>query len=53
MASKTRNLVRLKCSQCEKVNYFYWKKKAADYKLKLKKFCKTCRKHTEHKETRK
>jgi ribosomal protein L33 len=26
MAVKTRNLVKLKCSGCEKINYYYWKK---------------------------
>ncbi|MER3570213.1 MAG: 50S ribosomal protein L33 [Patescibacteria group bacterium] len=52
MAVKTRNLVRLKCSDCSKINYYYWKKKGAEYKLNLKKYCKNCRKHTNHKEVK-
>jgi large subunit ribosomal protein L33 len=53
MAVKTRNLIKLRCNECQKINYYYWKKKGAEYKLNLKKFCKHCRKHTEHKEVRK
>lgn len=53
MTTKTRNLIRLKCQECSSANYFYWKKKGVDWKLNLKKFCKNCRKHTQHKETRK
>ncbi|GIW66399.1 MAG: 50S ribosomal protein L33 [Candidatus Parcubacteria bacterium] len=53
MAVKTRNLVRLKCSQCQRANYYYWKKKGAEKKLELNKFCKWCKKHTKHKESRK
>jgi large subunit ribosomal protein L33 len=52
MAVKTRNLIKIRCSECQKINYYYWKKKGAEYKLNLKKFCKYCRKHTEHKEAR-
>lgn len=51
--TKTRNLTRLKCSICNKVNYYLWKKKDSDFKLNLKKFCRYCRKHTAHKESRK
>jgi large subunit ribosomal protein L33 len=53
MAVKTRNLIKLRCSKCQQINYYYWKKKGVEYKLNLKKFCKYCRKHTEHKEVRK
>jgi large subunit ribosomal protein L33 len=52
MAVKTKNLIKLRCSKCQKINYYYWKKKGAEYKLNLKKFCKYCRKHNEHKEVR-
>lgn len=51
--TKTRNLIRLKCSVCDKVNYYLWKKKDSDFKLNIKKFCRFCRKHTNHKESRK
>lgn len=53
MAQETKNLIRLKCKDCGSVNYYQWKKKTAEYKLSLKKFCKKCKKHTEHKESRK
>lgn len=53
MPVKTRNLVRLKCEKCNLVNYYYWKKKGAEYKLNLNKYCKNCRKHTKHKEAKK
>jgi large subunit ribosomal protein L33 len=53
MAVKTKNLIKLRCSGCQKINYYNWKKKGVEYKLNLKKFCKYCRKHTEHKEARK
>jgi len=53
MAKENKILIRLKCSVCGSNNYYLWKNKAAEYKLKLKKFCKNCRKHTEHKESRK
>ncbi|MEK7674006.1 MAG: 50S ribosomal protein L33 [Patescibacteria group bacterium] len=51
--SKTRNFIKLKCVKCSNQNYYIWKKKIAEYKLNLKKFCKYCRKQTEHKETKK
>jgi large subunit ribosomal protein L33 len=51
--TKTRNLVRLRCDLCKKINYYYWKRRGAEYKLNLKKYCKFCRKHTSHKEARK
>jgi large subunit ribosomal protein L33 len=53
MATKTRNIIKLRCEQCKKINYFYFKKKGAEYKLNLKKFCKNCKKHTSHKEVKK
>lgn len=47
------NLLRLKCSECSKKNYYTTKnKKKVERKLEMKKFCKWCRKHTTHKETR-
>lgn len=53
MAKETRTLVRLRCSYCAKINYYYWKKKGAEYKLNLKKYCRHCQKHTQHKESKK
>lgn len=53
MAEKTRNLIKLRCENCKKVNYYFWKKKGVEYKLNLNKYCNICRKHTLHKEFRK
>ena len=53
MASKTRNLIKLKCQNCSSFNYYYWKKKGVEYKLNLKKYCSKCKKHTAHKEAKK
>jgi len=41
------------CSVCKSYNYVGERNKAAQReKLKLKKFCRTCGKHTEHLESR-
>ncbi len=48
-----KNLVRLQCTICEKINYFTRRNKTkVKEKLVLKKHCPHCRKHTEHKETK-
>jgi len=45
---------KIACSACKTTNYFTKKtKKSAEKKLELKKFCKSCRKHTPHKEGKK
>ena len=47
-------LIRLKCTACNRVNYFTRKnKKQVERKLEYKKFCNWCRKHTVHKEAKK
>ncbi|MDP1629548.1 MAG: 50S ribosomal protein L33 [bacterium] len=47
------NLLRLKCTICKRPNYYTSKnKKTNEKKLELKKFCKWCKKHTIHKETK-
>jgi len=47
------NLIKLECTQCRKVNYHSTKnKKTIKARLELKKFCKTCKKSTPHKETK-
>ncbi|PIR72502.1 MAG: 50S ribosomal protein L33, partial [Candidatus Nealsonbacteria bacterium CG10_big_fil_rev_8_21_14_0_10_36_24] len=43
----------LQCQECKQINYFTKKSKEMEGKLKLKKFCKWCRKHTVHKEGKK
>jgi large subunit ribosomal protein L33 len=40
------------CSVCQSRNYMSYKNKRNDPdRLKLKKYCRRCRKHTEHRET--
>ena len=52
MATK-KPFIKIQCTACKKVNYFTHKsKKIAEKKLELKKFCKHCRKHTLHKESK-
>jgi large subunit ribosomal protein L33 len=48
------NLLRLKCDECKKKNYYTTKNmKKVERKLEYKKFCKWCNKHTLHKEVKK
>ncbi len=50
MAEKT-NRVTLVCEECKEVNYFTSiNHKNVKDKLKIKKFCSRCKKHTVHKE---
>lgn len=47
------NLIKLQCTVCKHVNYYSSRnKKTVKAKLQLKKHCKWCRKHTDHKETK-
>jgi len=47
-------MVKLSCSQCKHVNYYTRRnKKTNEKKLDLVKFCKTCKKRTQHKESKK
>ena len=48
------SLIKMQCSVCKRVNYHTNKnKKVNPEPLALEKFCKWCRKHTGHKETKK
>lgn len=47
------NLVRLKCTECSRTNYFTRRNKKTTEKLELKKYCKWEKKHTVHKEVKK
>ncbi len=48
-----RDIVTLACTECKRRNYTTTKnKKTTTGKLELKKYCKFCRKHTPHKETK-
>lgn len=47
------NLVKMECSECHRINYYTRKnKKLIKNRLELKKFCKWCKKHVLHKETK-
>ncbi len=47
------NLIKLECTVCKRTNYYSQKnKKTIKERLELKKFCKHCKKHTLHKETK-
>jgi large subunit ribosomal protein L33 len=47
------NLIKLECTGCKRVNYFSTKnKKTLKNRLELKKFCRWCKKHVLHKETK-
>lgn len=47
------NLIKMECTACKRVNYFSHKnKKTLKSRLELSKYCKYCKKHTPHKETK-
>ncbi len=55
MAAKRKAYVRMQCSTCSRINYFIHKSKrkaAEGEKLAMKKFCRSCKKHTDHKEAK-
>jgi large subunit ribosomal protein L33 len=46
-----RDLIKLTCQACKRDNYVTDKnKRTMTEKFTIKKFCRACRKHTEHKE---
>ncbi|MBN2829639.1 MAG: 50S ribosomal protein L33 [Candidatus Cloacimonetes bacterium] len=48
-----RDIIILECQECKNRNYTTTKnKRKHPDRLELKKFCPTCRKHTNHKQTR-
>ncbi|MGB9711489.1 MULTISPECIES: 50S ribosomal protein L33 [Thermodesulfovibrio] len=48
-----RDIILLQCTECKSKNYSTTKnKKTTPDKLQLKKYCKHCRRHTLHKETK-
>jgi len=52
-AKGARLRVNLECTECKNRNYTSEKNKKNDPdRLELKKYCKFCRKHTVHKETK-
>ena len=48
-----RDIITLACTECKQRNYTTTKnKKITPEKLELSKYCRFCRKHTPHKETK-
>ncbi|MGQ9637873.1 MAG: 50S ribosomal protein L33 [Thermodesulfobacteriota bacterium] len=48
-----RNIITLACIECKQRNYSTTKnKRNTPDKLELKKYCRFCRKHTIHRETK-
>ncbi|HSE44378.1 MAG TPA: 50S ribosomal protein L33 [Gemmatimonadales bacterium] len=48
-----RDIVSLACSGCQRRNYSLTKnKRTHPDRMSVKKFCKFCRKHTDHKESK-
>lgn len=46
-------LIKLECTDCKRINYYSQKnKKKIKDRLEIKKFCKHCKTHTPHKETK-
>lgn len=45
-------LIKLECTDCKRVNYHTTRNKKLKTRLELSKFCKWCKKHTPHKETK-
>jgi large subunit ribosomal protein L33 len=53
MASDKRPPITLACDECKRRNYVTTKNKTNTRdRLELKKFCRWCRQHTAHRETR-
>jgi large subunit ribosomal protein L33 len=47
------NLIKMECSQCHHINYYTLKNKNnTKERLELKKYFRSCRQHTPHKETK-
>ena len=48
-----RDIITMQCTECKERNYATTKNKRNDpNRMELRKFCRRCRKHTEHKETK-
>ena len=50
--ARKKPFVKFACKECKRINYYVHKSKGVEGKLKLKKYCKWCRKQTEHKEVK-
>jgi large subunit ribosomal protein L33 len=47
-----RVVITLACGVCKNRNYSFARGKKKEGKMEIKKFCATCGKHTQHKETK-
>ena len=48
-----RSIIQLECTECKRRNYSTTKNKTrTPGKLEIKKYCRFCRKHAVHKETK-
>ncbi|VAV82448.1 LSU ribosomal protein L33p @ LSU ribosomal protein L33p, zinc-dependent [hydrothermal vent metagenome] len=48
-----RDIITFACTECKRRNYTSTKnKKTTTDRVELKKYCKFCRRHTNHKETK-
>lgn len=48
-----RDIIQMACTECKRRNYSTTKnKRTMTDKLELKKYCRFCRKHTVHRETK-
>ncbi len=53
MAGTSRVKITLACTECKQRNYITKKNKKNDPdRIEINKYCKFCRKHTPHKETK-
>ena len=53
MAAGQRIIISLECQECKHRNYSTMKnRRNSPEKLTLKKYCRFCRKHMDHKETK-
>ncbi len=53
MSQERDNLIKLECTVCKHTNYFSNKnKRKLKARLEINKYCKYCKKHTLHKETK-
>lgn len=53
MAKDVRPIITLECTVCHEHNYSTTKnRRNTEERLELKKYCKRCKKHTPHKETK-
>lgn len=53
MAKSTRTKITLACTECKQRNYQITKdKKTHPDRMETSKYCRFCRKHTTHKETK-